>query len=158
MRLADVVKRQHYKREKQDRRDGTDPIGVSDQNAVLIRRRGIPHHLQRAEMAEKKLRPAIHIVISRPAMKNSSAVVVNRRKYTPRPNTRAKYKTMMTRSTGLSDRRAFAAWRKHANVITRCPRSPAPAVEARGRVPGQSSLWAALSDKVPSAQPALSCG
>jgi hypothetical protein len=50
VRAADVVKRQHYQGKEKNGRDGRDPIGVSDQDAVLVGGRRVAHGFQRAEV------------------------------------------------------------------------------------------------------------
>jgi len=65
--LADVVEGQHYEREKQDRGNCADPVGMGHKNPVLIRGCGVPHHLQRAEVGgdEAKSRdPHRHLAAS----------------------------------------------------------------------------------------------
>ena len=53
--------------------------------------------------ADRKLRPAIQAVISRPARKKSSPVWVCHFRYQPIPSTMAKYATMITMSGRLSE-------------------------------------------------------
>jgi hypothetical protein len=55
--------------------------------------------------AERKLRPATQAVMSRPAMKKSSEVLENRRRYRPMPRTMTKYSTMMRMSGNESEMR-----------------------------------------------------
>src|SRR5258707_12994347 len=46
--LTDVIERQHDQREKQNCRNGGDPVSVRDQNSILIGRRREAHHLEPA--------------------------------------------------------------------------------------------------------------
>ena len=50
VRLADVVKRHHHQRKKQNRRDRANPISMRYQNSILIGCGGIAHHLQRTKI------------------------------------------------------------------------------------------------------------
>ena len=57
MRFRNVVEGHHHKGEEQHRRDCSDPIPVSRQNAVLICRAGPTHQFQRAEIGGKETEP-----------------------------------------------------------------------------------------------------
>src|SRR5208337_3352634 len=50
MRFGNVIERHHHQREEQHRRDGTDPIPVRGQNAVLIGRAGPAHQFERTQI------------------------------------------------------------------------------------------------------------
>ena len=50
MRFADVVERHHHHREKHDRRDGADQVGVGPEHAVLVGHGRPAHRLQRTKI------------------------------------------------------------------------------------------------------------
>ena len=54
VRLADVVEGHHHDAQEEHGGDGADPIPVRGQDAVLIRRSGPAHQLQRAEVGRNE--------------------------------------------------------------------------------------------------------
>jgi hypothetical protein len=78
VRLGDVIERDHHDPQEEHGGDGADPIPVRGQNAVLIGGAAQPMSSSEPRLAARKLRPAIQAVISRPARKKSSPVLVKR--------------------------------------------------------------------------------